>query len=80
MKIRTMEEKRRHFGGKLFVPKLKEGLPAELLLNKINHNVEKKHLKAYLRGDKEFHHVSFGSSLVHGTTIPNMVKVSEIWK
>ena len=75
-----MEEKRRYFGGKLFVPRLKEGTPEELFLNRLDRNIEKKHLKAYLRGDKEFHHVSFGSSLVHGTTIPNMVKVSEIWK
>jgi hypothetical protein len=73
-------KKRRYFGGKLFVPRLKEGTPQELLLNRIEHNVEKKHLKAYLRGDKEFHHVSFGFSLIGTTQIPNMVRVAEIWR
>ena len=75
-----MEEKRRYFGGKLFVPKLKKGTEKELMLNRIEHNVEKAHLKAYLRGDKEFTHVSFGYSLVGTTQIPNMIRVAEIWR
>ena len=70
----------RHFGGKLFVPTLKEGTPQELLRNRIERNVEKKHLKAYLRGDKQFTHVSFGYSLVGTMQIPNMVRVAEIWR
>ncbi len=52
-----MKEKRRYFGGKLFVPKKsKERTPEE----KQERNVEKAHLKAYLRGDRYFHHISFG--------------------
>jgi len=70
----------RHFGGKLFVPTLKKGTSQELLLNRIERNVEKKHLKAYLRGDREFTHVSFGYSLVGTTQIPNMVRVAETWR
>jgi len=75
-----MEEKIRHFGGKLFVPKLKVGTPQELMLNRIEHNVEKKHLRAYLRGDREFTHISFGYTLVGTTQIPNMVRVAEYWR
>ena len=71
---------RRHFGWKLFVPTLKKGTPQELLLNRIECNVEKKHLRAYLRGDKEFTHVSFGYTLVGTTQVPNMVRVAEIWR
>ena len=50
-------EKVRHFGGQLFVRKAgKEWTTEERLLR----NIEKKHLKAYLRGDTRFTHNRFG--------------------
>lgn len=72
-----MEEKTRHFGGQLFVHVDKKNNPVE---DRINKNVERKHLKAYLRGDREFHHPSFGSTKVGGMMIPNMKPVLEVWK
>lgn len=65
-----MEDKIRHFGGKLFVPKDgKVRTPANIM----ERNFEKKHLKAYLRGDKKF---SFGRD-AHGDTA--WYFVNEIW-
>lgn len=55
-----MENKRRYFGGRLFIPKdLKNGKERSDE-NRLEKNVESAHLRAYLRGDKKYHHHSFG--------------------
>ena len=70
---KLMEERKRHFRGILFVRKVgKEWTYKE----KMDRNIEKKHLKAYLRGDKQFHHPFFGKTHMG---IPNYVKVAEVW-
>ena len=68
------DEKKRHFGGRLFVLKAgKEWTDKE----RMDRNIERKHLKAYLRGDKQFHHPFFG---YNSKGVPNYVQVSEVWK
>lgn len=70
-------DKRKYFGGMLFIPKdLKEGKERSEQ-NKIQKRVEEKHLKAYLRGDVMFHHISFGFDSMG---IPIYHKVNIIWK
>lgn len=54
MGVVVKEEKKRSFGGKLFVPK--DG-KVRSLANRMEKQFEEKHLKAYLRGDTRF---SFG--------------------
>jgi len=68
-----MKEKKRHFGGRLFVQKEgKDWTDKE----RMDRNIEKKHLRAYLRGDKQFHHPFFGLTT---KGVPNYVKVAEDW-
>ena len=67
------KEKTRHFGGKLFVPKDGKERTIE---NRIEKRVEAKHLKSYLRGDKRYHHPSFG----YNDLGPVYKPVHEIWK
>ncbi len=52
-----MVEKRKHFMGKLFVTKKGKEWTAE---ERHERNIEKTHLRAYLRGDTRFTHKSFG--------------------
>ena len=67
-------EKTRHFGGQLFVKKSgKEWTPEE----RLQRNIENKHLKAYLRGDTHYRHYSFGFTTDKG--FPVYKKVSAIW-
>jgi len=75
--MKEVKKKIRHFGGVLTVKKAgKEWTPKE----RLDRNIEKKHLKAYLRGDKQFHHPFFGDKIVGLNKVPNYVQVSEIWK
>ena len=55
-----ISEKRRHFGGQLFVPPDENGKRSPA--NKALSNFEKKHLKAYLRGDEGF---AYGYDKLH---------------
>jgi len=65
-------EKIRHFGGKLSVfVNYKDDRQAAV--GRVYRNLEKKHLKAYLRGDKKF---TFGRD-AHG--VPMWYFVQEIW-
>ena len=69
-----MKDRKRHFGGRLFVQKTgKEWTDKE----RMDRNIEKKHLKAYLRGDRQFHHPFFGKSHMG---VPNYVQVAEVWR
>jgi hypothetical protein len=67
------DEKRRYFGGKLKVFVDRKATPAEQFKQRTERNFESKHLKAYLRGDKEF---SFGKDNIGHEII---YKVNEIW-
>lgn len=65
-------EKVRHFGGQLFVRKAgKEWTAEERLLR----NIEKKHLRAYLRGEPQYRHYSFGFTIDKGLPIYKKVNV-----
>lgn len=67
------ENRIRHFGGKLFVRKAgKEWTDEE----RLERNVERKHLKAYLRGDRQYHHSSFG---IDKMGFPFYKQVNAIW-
>jgi hypothetical protein len=66
------KEKIRHFGGELFVFVDYSDLKKSKV-QRIIRNLEKKHLKAYLRGDKKF---SFGLDM-HGR--PMWYFVKEVW-
>ena len=75
--MKQKEEKIRHFGGVLIPKKAgKKWTPKE----RLDRNIEKKHLKAYLRGDKQFTHPFFGSKIIGLNKVPNYVQVSVIWK
>ena len=73
---KSMDEKKRHFGGKLFVKKAGKKWTAK---ERLDRDIERKHLKAYLRGDKQFHHPFFGYTTKGTLRIPNYVQVSEVW-
>ena len=64
-----VEKKVRHFGGKLFVFVDYKTNPGARAIR----NLEKKHLKSYLRGDKRF---SYGKD-INGHTMWFFVK--EVW-
>jgi hypothetical protein len=67
------DEKRRSFGGQLKVFVGRNASPVEQFQQRTKRNFESKHLRFYLRGDKEF---SFGKdNLGH----PVIYKVAEIW-
>jgi len=68
-----MEDKKRHFGGRLFVQKEGKNWTDK---ERMDRNIEKKHLKAYLRGDRQFHHPFFGNN----KGVLNYVKVAEVWR
>jgi hypothetical protein len=72
-KIKIMDDKVRHFGGKLFVKKVGKKWTAE---ERLERNIEKQHLKAYLRGDVQYRHYSFGYTI---QGIPTYKKVNAIW-
>jgi len=49
--ITLQEDLKRNFGGELFVHVDKKNNPVE---DRMKKNFQRKHLKAYLRGDKQF--------------------------
>jgi hypothetical protein len=73
MGFKVKDVKIRHFGGQLSVHVDYKGTPEEIRTGKDKRNFEKKHLKAYLRGDKEF---SWGKDIQNN---PIWYKVNEIW-
>lgn len=67
------DEKTRHFGGELKVQVRKDEKGQPFLIDQTLRNFENKHLRAYLKGDKEF---SFGKNLDNR---PLWFKVKENW-
>jgi hypothetical protein len=69
--MEEIKEKTRHFGGSLFVHVDKIKRPIE---DRMNRNFEKKHLKAYLKGEPYF---SFGFNFKHE---PIYFVTKPVWK